>query len=141
MNGPAGNVPSGNVPNPIPVGSRTPAAVKAPQLSNPPSARALPGGPTPSYSITAANPFQAFPAIDVLNVKAALLDRLGALESDPVANAENIASTRRMLAVANAKLVPRSPTAMAAVAPLPLPGPIASGVKSNPPGSPPPASG
>jgi hypothetical protein len=125
------------MPTPIPVGSHVPAAVKTHQLDNPPSNRVISSVGTPAGSF-GQGPFQSLPAIDLINIKEALAARMTALSADSEANPEHVISTKRMLAIITAKLVPKSPSAEGG--PLIASIPTASGVRPIPP-VPPPAGG
>jgi hypothetical protein len=86
-------------------------------------------------------PFSGLSAIDLINLKEALYSRLDALQADPGANLEHVTSTSRMLALITAKIVPRSPRALAAAGAPISSVPTASGSRPILPVLPPPAIG
>jgi hypothetical protein len=83
-----------------------PSTVKANQLDAPLRTRVLSTGPV---QIKTADPFSGLGFNDVLNIRAAMQDRLATLAADPASNQTHIDSTKRVLAMAQQKIAPRAP--------------------------------
>lgn len=97
--------PSDSVATPQASGGFDPTTVKANQLDAPLRTRVLSTGPVQTKT---ADPFSGLGFVDVLQVRAAMEDRLTALAADPSGNAAHIESTKRVLAMAQQKIAPRA---------------------------------
>jgi hypothetical protein len=98
--------PTGAMAPPQAPGGFDPSTVKANQLDAPLRTRVLSTGPAQPKP---ADPFSGLGFVDVLQVRAAMQDRLTALSTDPANNQTHIESTKRVLALAQQKLAPRAP--------------------------------
>jgi hypothetical protein len=115
-------------------GGFDPSTVKANQLDAPLRTRVLSTGPMQTKT---PDPFSGMGFSDVLQVRAAMQDRLTSLAADPASNQDHIDSTKRVLAMAQQRLAPKAPQeGMTFLTPTKIP-PTAPGTRPVPPLIPP----
>lgn len=91
---------------PLAPGGTDPTGVKADKLDAPLRTRVISTGP---QQITPVEPFSGLSFVDILNVRAAMADRLSNLSQDPASSQHDIESTKRVMKLAHQKLSPQQP--------------------------------
>lgn len=108
-----------------------PANVEPKKLDNPPLTRSIvPGATPPQYVLT--DPFSGLGVLEILNIKAAMHARLEHLDT-PQANPDNVAATKRVLQIINAKLDPKPKNTGIPILPVPKPTLVLMGSVPIPP--------